>query len=123
GKFDDLSDQGRAVRHETFEALVLVLNPITPHVCHALWQALGHRESLIDVPWPKVDPAALAKSDVTLAVQVNGKLRGTIDVPVDASRDVVENAALALAEVAKFVGSAVPKKIVIVPGKIVNVVV
>ncbi|HXD83866.1 MAG TPA: leucine--tRNA ligase [Rudaea sp.] len=123
GKFDDMSDQGRAVRHEAFETLVLVLNPITPHICHALWQALGRRENLIDVPWPKADPSALTKAAVTLAVQVNGKLRGTIEVAVDVPRDVVENAALAHADVAKFVGGATPKKIVIVPGKIVNIVI
>ncbi|HZW50341.1 MAG TPA: class I tRNA ligase family protein, partial [Rudaea sp.] len=123
GKFDDMSDQGRAVRHEAFETLVLVLNPITPHICHALWLALGHRESLLDVAWPQADPGALVKAEVTLAVQVSGKLRGTIEVAVDAPRDVVENAALAHADVAKFVGDAVPKKIVIVPGKIVNIVI
>jgi leucyl-tRNA synthetase len=123
GKFDDMSDQGRAVRHEAFETLVLALNPITPHVCHALWRALGHREDLLDVPWPKADPIALVKADITLAVQVNGKLRGTIEVAVDAPRDVVETAALAHADVARFVGGAAPKKIVIVPGKIVNIVV
>jgi leucyl-tRNA synthetase len=123
GKFDDMTDQGRAVRHEAFETLVLVLNPITPHICHALWQALGHRDSLLDRPWPKADPAALVKAEVTLAVQVNGKLRGTIEVAVDAPRERIEAAALAHAEVAKYVAGAVPKKIVIVPGKIVNIVV
>ena len=123
GKFEDMSDHGRAVRHEAFEALVLVLNPITPHICHALWQALGHRDSLIDAPWPKVDPAALVKAEITLAVQVNGKLRGTIEVAADAPRERVENAALAHVDVAKFVGSAAIKKVVIVPGKIVNIVI
>ena len=128
GKFDSdtdqsRSDQGRAVRHEAFETLVLVLNPITPHICHALWQALGHRESLIDAPWPKADPSALVKAEITLAVQVNGKLRGTIDIPVGAPGEQIEKAALANPDVAKYVGGAVPKKIVIVPGKIVNIVV
>jgi leucyl-tRNA synthetase len=123
GKFEDMSDQGRAVRHEAFETLVLVLNPITPHVCHALWQALGHREALIDMPWPRVDPAALVKAEATLAVQVNGKLRATIDVAVDAARETIERAALGNTDVAKFVGDATPKKIVIVPGKIVNIVI
>jgi leucyl-tRNA synthetase len=123
GKFEDMSEQGRAVRHEAFETLVLVLNPITPHICHALWQALGHREALIDVAWPLADPAALVKAEVTLAVQVNGKLRGTIEVAVDAPRETIERAALGDADVAKFVGDATPRKIVIVPGKIVNIVI
>jgi leucyl-tRNA synthetase len=123
GKFDDMSDQGRAVRHEACETLVLLLNPITPHICHTLWQALGHKEPLIDQPFPQADPAALVKAAVTLAVQVSGKLRGTIEVAVDAPREDVEKAALANPDVAKYVGGATPKKIVVVPGKIVNIVV
>src|SRR3546814_15220161 len=80
-KFDDMSDQGRAVRHEALQTMVLLLNPITPHVCHALWQALGHAPTLLeDQPFPRADPAALVRDLVTLAVQVNGKLRGTIAV-------------------------------------------
>jgi leucyl-tRNA synthetase len=122
-KFDDMSDQGRALRHEACETLVLVLNPITPHICHTLWQALGHKEPLIDALFPQADSAALAKDTVTLAVQVSGKLRGTIIVPVDAPREDVEKAALANPDVAKYVGGATPKKIVVVPGKIVNIVV
>jgi len=123
GKFDDASDQGRAVRHEACETLVLLLNPITPHICHALWHSLGHQEPLIDVPFPQADPAALARASVTLAVQVSGKLRGTIEVAVDAPREEIEKAALANPDVAKYVAAATPKKIVVVPGKIVNIVV
>jgi leucyl-tRNA synthetase len=96
GKFDDQSDQGRAVRHEALETMVLLLNPVTPHIAHALWQVLGHGETLIeDQPWPKADAHALVKDAVTLAVQVNGKLRGTIEMPVSAGKDEVERAALA----------------------------
>ena len=123
GKFDDMSDQGRAVRHEAFEAIVLLLNPITPHIGHALWAALGHTEPVIDVAWPKADPAALAKDAVTLAVQVNGKLRGQIEVAVNAAREEIEQAALADEGVIKFVAGQTVKKIIIVPGKIVNIVV
>src|SRR3546814_12663981 len=73
-KFDDMSDQGRAVRHEALQTMVLLLNPITPHVCHALWQALGHAQTLLeDQPFPRADPAALVRDLVTLAVQVNGQ--------------------------------------------------
>jgi leucyl-tRNA synthetase len=123
GKFDDISDQGRAVRHEAFETIVLLLNPITPHVGHALWQGLGHKDPLIARAWPQADPQALVRDAVTLAVQVNGKLRGQIEVAIDAPREQVENAALSNAEVAKYVAGATPKKIVVVPGKIVNIVV
>jgi leucyl-tRNA synthetase len=125
-KFDDASDQGRAVRHEALEAMVLLLNPVTPHISHTLWQALGHSIGpgpLDDEPWPKVDTAALAKDAVTLAVQVNGKLRGTIEIPVSASREEIERMALAEPKVADFIGGATPKKVIVVPGKIVNVVI
>ena len=122
-KFEDASDQGRAVRHEALEAMVLLLNPVTPHVSHALWQALGHGETLIEsVPFPSADPAALVRDAVTVAVQVNGKLRGTIDVAPDADRPVVEAAALAEPHVAKFLEGLAIRKVIVVPGKIVNIV-
>ncbi|MGH8123424.1 MAG: class I tRNA ligase family protein, partial [Rudaea sp.] len=123
GKFGDVSDQGRAVRHEAFEAIVLLLNPITPHVCHALWQHLGHAEPIIAQPWPQADAEALKKDAVTLAVQVNGKLRGQIEVAVGAAREEIEKAALAEPGVAKFLEGMSVKKIIVVPGKIVNIVV
>ena len=123
-RFDDMSDQGRAVRHEAFEMLVLLLNPITPHASHALWQALGHTETLIeDQPWPKADPAALVRDSLKLAVQVNGKLRGTIEVPANASKEDCERAALAEASVRAHVEGQAIRKVVVVPGKIVNIVV
>jgi leucyl-tRNA synthetase len=123
-KFDDMSDQGRAVRHEALQAMVLLLNPVTPHVCHALWQALGHPETLLeDQPFPQPDPSALVRDTVTLAVQVNGKLRGTIEVAPDYPRDAIEAAALAEPHVAKFIGDGQVRKVIVVPGKIVNIVV
>src|SRR3546814_538798 len=123
-KFDDMSDQGRAVRHEALQTMVLLLNPVTPHVCHALWQALGHAQTLLeDQPFPRADPAALVRDLVTLAVQVNGKLRGTIEVAPDWPRDAIEAAALAEPHVAKFIGDGRVRKVIVVPGKIVNIVV
>jgi leucyl-tRNA synthetase len=125
-KFDDASESGRAVRHEALEAMVLLLNPVTPHISHALWQVLGHSIGpgpLDDQPWPEVDAAALAKDAVTLAVQVNGKLRATIEVSVSASREEIERMALAEPKVADFIAGATPKKVIVVPGKIVNVVI
>ena len=123
-KFDDMSDQGRAVRHEAFESMVLLINPITPHIAHSLWQVLGRAEELIeDVAWPIPDPVALVRDMVTLAVQVNGKLRGTIEIAANASRDDAERAALAQPSVQAYVGDNPPKKVVVVPGKIVNIVV
>jgi leucyl-tRNA synthetase len=122
-KFDDMSDQGRAVRHEALQAMVLLLNPVTPHVSHALWQALGHGETLVEsVPFPQADPAALLRDVVTLAVQVNGKLRGTIEVAPDAERGAIEAIALAEPHVARFLEGQAVRKVIVVPGKIVNIV-
>ena len=123
GKFDDMSDQGRAVRHEAFETIVLLLNPITPHISHALWLALGQQQAIIDVAWPAIDESALPKDAVTLAVQVNGKLRGQIEAAVGASREEIEKIALADAGVIKFIAEQTVKKVIVVPGKIVNIVV
>jgi leucyl-tRNA synthetase len=122
-KFDDMSDQGRAVRHEALEAMVLLLDPVTPHASHALWQVLGHAETLVeDRPWPQVDHAALARDTITLAVQVDGKLRGTIELPAAAGRDEAERLALELPGARPFIGARPVRKVIVVPGKIVNIV-
>ena len=114
--------QRAVVRNEGLSILFRLLAPITPHIAHALWNELGYGGNILDAGWPQADPEALKKASVTLAVQVNGKLRGTIEVAVDAARDAIEQSALANADVAKYV-TAPPKKIIIVPGKIVNIVV
>jgi leucyl-tRNA synthetase len=104
--------------------MVLLLNPITPHASHALWQALGHAETLLeDQPFPQADSSALVRDTVTLAVQVNGKLRGTIEVAPDFPRDAIEAAALAEPHVARFIDGLELRKVIVVPGKIVNIVV
>ncbi len=122
-KFDDMSEQGRAVRHETLQTMVLLLNPVTPHISHHLWQVLGNAETLLeDVPFPQTDPAALVRDAVTLAVQVNGKLRGTLEVSVQMPREEIEAAALAEPNVVKFMVGMTVKKVIVVPGKIVNIV-
>jgi leucyl-tRNA synthetase len=122
-KFEDASEQGRAVLQEAWEAVALLLNPIAPHICHALWQALGKGESLLeDQRFPQAEAAALVKDSVTLAVQVNGKLRATIEVPADAAREVIEQAAHAEENVQRFVEGLTVRKVIVVPGKIVNIV-
>ncbi len=124
GRFDDASDNGRALRQEALVALTLLLNPITPHTSHALWQALGHGETLLeDQPWPAADADARVRDTLTLAVQVNGRLRGTIEVAADAAQATVEGAALAEPGVVRFLDGQAPKKVIVVPGKIVNIVV
>ena len=122
-KFDDASAQGRAVRQEALQATVLLLNPITPHACHAMWQLLGNAQTLLeDQPFPQVDAAALVKDALTLAVQVNGKLRGTIEVAADAPRELIEAVAKEEPNTAKFLEGLAIRKVIIVPGKIVNIV-
>jgi leucyl-tRNA synthetase len=116
GKFDDASPQGRAVRQETLTAVVLLINPFTPHASHALWQLLE------DQAWPAADPAAMVRDSLTLAVQVNGKLRGTIEVPAAASKEDAEAAAKADPAVAKQLEGLTIRKVIVVPGKIVNIV-
>lgn len=123
GKFDETDANARALRQETFETITLLLNPITPHIAHTLWQQLGHAETLLeDVPFPQADPAALVRDALTLAVQVNGKLRGTIEVGVDVAKAQVEAMALAEPNVAKFLSELTVRKVIVVPGKIVNIV-
>jgi leucyl-tRNA synthetase len=123
GQAKGSAPQDRALRQEAFEAIALLMNPITPHLAHALWQALGHAESVVDdQPWPKADPAALVRDAVTLAVQVNGKLRGTIEVAVGLPNAEIEALALAESNVAKFLEGQTVRKVIVVPGKIVNVV-
>jgi len=123
GKFQDQSDQGRAVRHEALEAMVLLLNPVVPHISHALWQVLGHTQTVLeDQPWPQVDPAALVRDTVTLAVQINGKLRATIELAVNASKEEAERQARAQPQVVNFLEGLSVRKVIVVPGKIVNIV-
>ncbi|MFO1427923.1 MAG: leucine--tRNA ligase [Steroidobacteraceae bacterium] len=122
-RFEDRSPQGRAVLQEAFEVVTVALSPMVPHVCHVLWRELGHAGALIDERWPEVDSSALTQDAVTMVVQVNGKLRGQISVALDASEEAIRAAALAEETVRKFVGDAVPRKVIVVPKKLVNVVV
>jgi leucyl-tRNA synthetase len=122
-KFDDQSGPGRAVRHEALEAMVLMLNPVVPHISHALWQVLGHPETVLeDQPWPGVDDTALVRATLTMAVQVNGKLRGTIDLPPQADAAEAEAAARAQPQVQRALEGLAVRKVIVVPGKIVNIV-
>ncbi len=122
-KFPQGSPQDRSVVHEALEIAVLGLSPIIPHVTHALWYALGHDRALIDEPWMPVDEAALQTSSIAMVVQVNGKLRGHISVAAGADEGTVRAAALADSHVQKFIGTAAVRKVIIVAGKLVNIVV
>lgn len=122
-KFEDTSDNGRAVMQEALEAVVLMLSPIVPHVCHQLWSSLGRQGAVIDATWPQVDEGALQRSTVELVVQVNGKLRARITVAADASADEIESTALGNDNVAKHMEGKTLRKVIVVPGKLVNIVI
>jgi leucyl-tRNA synthetase len=123
GRFDDTSDAGRCVRHEALILIVAMLSPIVPHISHSLWQSLGHTTAMLDTPWPKVDETALQRDTLVLVVQVNGKLRGRVVVPAAAGEDAVRQAALADEAVQKHIAGKAMKKVIVVPGKLVNIVV
>jgi leucyl-tRNA synthetase len=122
-RFEDRSPAGRAVVQEALEIAVIALSPMVPHISHALWHELGHADAIIDLRWPEADPSALVQDAITLVVQVNGKLRSQISVAADADEATVRAAALADETVRRFVGDATPKKVIVVPRKLVNVVV
>ncbi|UCE88141.1 MAG: leucine--tRNA ligase [Pseudomonadota bacterium] len=124
-KFEDDSEQGRAVMQEALESVVLLLAPIVPNICHTLWFRLrpGATAAVVDMRWPVADEAALTRNNIELVVQVNGKLRGQVSVPVDAERAEIESAALDDPNVQRFVEGKGVARIIVVPGRLVNIVV
>ncbi|MGL6047153.1 MAG: leucine--tRNA ligase, partial [Vogesella sp.] len=122
-KADTSGDVGRAVAQEVLEAATILLSPIVPHITDAIWSALKPGTELLAQAWPQVDESALVKSEIELMVQVCGKLRGSVTVAADAGKDVIEAAALAHENVIKFMEGKPAKKIIVVPGRLVNIVV
>ena len=128
-KVDDVSDDStssNAAVSEGFGILLRCLYPAAPHLCHALWQSLGFAANLgdlLDAPWPQVDASALVQDEIELMLQVSGKLRGSIVVPAAASKEEIEKIAVSSEVVVKFAGGAAIKKVIVVPGRLVNVVV
>ncbi|WP_274584976.1 leucine--tRNA ligase [Neisseria leonii] len=122
-KTDCSGGQGRAVAQEVLEAVTRLLWPIVPHICEALWRELRPSETLWAAGWPAVDEAALVKAEIEMMVQVNGKLRDKIVVAADAAQDAVQAAALATAGAQKFTEGKPLKKVIVVPGRLVNIVV
>lgn len=123
GKHDGAADADRRLLQEGYESVVLMLAPIVPHLAHHLWQQLGHATPVIDASWPEADPAARAADQVTLVVQVNGKLRARIEIAAGLDQAAVESAALADENVRRFVADKTIRKVIVVPDKLVNVVV
>jgi leucyl-tRNA synthetase len=121
----DGSTGGNVALAEGFAVLLRALYPVTPHIAHALWQALGFAAragGVLDAPWPQPDPAALEQDEIELMLQINGKLRGAINVPASASREQIEQIALASAAFAKHQTGGTVKRVVVVPGRLVNIV-
>lgn len=111
-----------AIGYEALEALIVMLSPITPHVCHELWLNLGKQGEVVDAPWPVVDQSAMVEDEKLVVVQVNGKVRGKITVAADADQDAVEKAAFAEPNVTKFTDGLTIRKVIFIKGKLLNVV-
>ncbi|MEH6358532.1 MAG: leucine--tRNA ligase [Pseudomonadales bacterium] len=120
---DRSSPLGLAVEREALEAATLLLAPIVPHICHTLWYQLGHDNAIIDQPWPQFDESALKQSTIEMVVQVNGKVRARLAVDADADKDSVEKIALADENVRRFIEEKTVRKVIVVPGKLINIVV
>ncbi len=116
------AEQDRALLQEGLETVALVLAPIAPHISHSLWQSLGHSDAIIDARWPQVDESALVQDSLQLVIQVNGKLRGHIEVAADASRELIEATARDNENVLRFTEGLTIRKVIVVPGKLVNIV-
>jgi len=122
-KFEDKSENGRAIVQETLELIVQMLAPIIPHATHALWQALGHADPLIDRAWPEPDASALVQDTLEIVVQINGKVRGRVSVAADADQDVVLKAALEDPNVHKWVEGKPMKMAKYIKGKLLTIAV
>ncbi len=122
-KFTDDSDNGKAVRQEALEAIVLMLAPIVPHICHQLWLDLGHQEALITASWPQVDESALEQDSIELVIQINGKLRSKISVSAQSSSEEIQALALNDEQAIRFIEGKTIRKVIVVPNKLINIVV
>ena len=122
-KFTEQDTQARSVRQEVLELVVLMLAPITPHICHALWNQLGYDTAVIDAQWPEVDAEALKQDKTELMIQVNGKLRSKLMVDVNAQQADIEPLAIADENVQRYIDGKTIRKVILVPGRLINIVV
>jgi len=121
-KLADRNGQNLAVEREALQAMVLMLGPIVPHICHTLWSELGGTGSVMDHPWPELDKSALVRDSIEMVVQVNGKVRARMEVATSADKESIEALALAQDNVQKFLDGNTVRKVIVVPGKLVNIV-
>jgi len=123
GKLAERDDpQGLAVEREALEAAILLLAPVVPHITQSLWQSLGHETIPLDSPWPRVDESALSQAETEIVVQVNGKVRDKLQVPVDAPKEALEKLAQEQPKVRRFLEGVKVRKVIVVPNKLVNIV-
>jgi len=118
---ESAQEQDLAVIQEALETIILLLAPIAPHLCHVLWQHLGHSDAIIDAAWPEFDESALQQSTITIVAQVNGKLRAKLELSTDASKQELETAALSDASIIKHIAGLTIRKVIVVPGRLVNI--
>jgi leucyl-tRNA synthetase len=121
-QLSDNDAQSVAVKHEALISAILLLAPIVPHICHSLWQKMGNQNSIAEASWPQVDKSALVQSSIELVVQVNGKVRGKIQVAVDESKEEIEQIALNEPNALRFIEGNTVRKVIVVPGRLVNIV-
>jgi leucyl-tRNA synthetase len=121
-QLSDNDAQSVAVKHEALISAILLLAPIVPHICHSLWQKMGNQNSIAEASWPQVDKSALIQSSIELVVQVNGKVRGKIQVAVDESKEEIEQIALNEPNALRFIEGNTVRKVIVVPGRLVNIV-
>ena len=116
-------DVQTAIIHEGLGMLLRILAPIVPHISHVLWQQMGYGDDILKTEWPQYNEQALHQDTVELVVQVNGKLRGRVKVAADAQREILEQTALDDENVQRFIAGKTVRKVIVVPGKLVNIVV
>ena len=122
-KFNDDTQAGKVVIQESLESIVLLLSPITPHICHALWSELGHKEALVYSSWPVMDESVIIKDEVEIIIQVNGKLRSRMTIDINTSQETVESMVIADEKILRYINEKIIKKMIYIKGKLVNVVV
>jgi len=118
----DKSEQGRALKQNVLEHVLLMLSPIVPHICHQLWQLMGHDKAIVNELWPQVDVSALVEDSIQYIVQVNGKLRDKLEVSAETDKQTIEKLALETAGAIRNIEGKSVRKVIVVPGKLVNIV-
>ena len=122
GRFEDQSAEGRAVRDEAWKAVVRLMAPITPHVCETLWELLGETDSVVNTPWPATDETARVRDQITLVVQVNGKLRTRIELAPGSDQEMAMAAAMSEPNVSKYTDGNTVRKVIYIADRLLNIV-